>query len=112
MIILLLLLSYLFGHIATIGSPGIFIYGGFILFFVYAFTELMDRHPYSWAWELARNLYGLGILFYFGDWFGMNNYFAAGNYIFIGYFAISAGITFYFSIKDKGEERDERAMAA
>ena len=35
--VLLLLISYLFGNIAYIGKPDIFIYGGFIFLMVYAF---------------------------------------------------------------------------
>ena len=38
--ILLLFISYLFGNIATIGSPGMFFYGAFIYVYVYAFTDL------------------------------------------------------------------------
>ena len=39
LIFLFLLLSYFFAHIAQIGSPGIFIYGGFIFLFVYAYSK-------------------------------------------------------------------------
>ena len=111
MVILLLLLSYFFGHIAPIGSPGIFIYGGFIFLYVYAFTELMDRNPNAWAWEIAKSLYGLGIIFYLGDWFGINQYYAYFNFIFIGYFMLSTGASFYFLLRDKGGEGDERVLA-
>ena len=111
MVILLLLLSYFFGHIAPIGSPGIFIYGGFIFLYVYAFTELMDRNPNAWGWEIAKNLYGLSIIFYLGDWFGINQYYAYFNFIFIGYFVFSTGASFYFLLRDKVEEGDKRVSA-
>src|SRR6187200_2900527 len=44
-VILLLLVSYLFGNIGKIGSPNIFIYGGFVFLYVYAYTDLMDKNP-------------------------------------------------------------------
>lgn len=105
MVILLLLLSYFFAHIAQIGSPGMFYYGGFILLFVYAFTELMDRNPNAWVWEIVKSLYGIGIMYYLGDWFGMTTYSSAANYIFIAYFILSTLATFYFLLRDKGNER-------
>ena len=111
MVILLLLLSYFFGHIALIGSPGVFVYGGFIFLFVYAFTELMDRNPNAWAWEIAKNLYGLGIIYYLGDWFSINQYYAYFNFIFIGYFLLSTVAAFYFLLRDKGVERGKERMA-
>ncbi len=68
----LLLISYLFGNIARIGSPAIFLYGFFIFLMVYAFTELMDNHKDALYWETAKNLLGLGILYYQRDWFGIS----------------------------------------
>ena len=109
MLILLLLLSYFFGHIAPIGSPGIFIYGGFIFLFVYAFTELMDHNPNAWKWEIMKSLYGMGIIYSLGDWFGMNKYSVASNYVFLIYFVIST--TTSFLLRDKGVERGKERMA-
>ena len=96
MVILLLFMSYLFGNIATIGSPGIFLYGGFIFLFVYALTELMDHHPNAWLWEILKTVYGISILYYRGDWFGTGQYLATANYLFIAYFLLSAAVSFYF----------------
>jgi hypothetical protein len=47
-------------------------------------------------WESLRFLFGIGIISYFGDWFGMNQLFAFANYILIGYLTLSLLITFYF----------------
>ena len=97
LIFLFLLLSYFFVHIAQIGSPGMFLYGGFVFLFVYAYTELMDRNPNAWIWELAKTVLGMGIIFYQGDWFGINQYTDFFNFIFIPYFLISFSATLYFS---------------
>jgi alkylglycerol monooxygenase len=97
MVLLLLLVSYMFGHIAAIGSPGIFIYGGYIFLHVYAMTELMDRNPHAWIWESMKCLFGIGILYYLGNWFGMDQYTVISTYAFVAYFILSPLISFYFS---------------
>jgi len=111
MVILLLTLSYFFAHIAQMGTPGMFIYGGFIFLYVYAFTELLDRNPNSWIWELAKAIFGLGILYYYGDWFGISKYVPFANYILMAYLFTSFLATLYFVLRDKGEEVVERIIA-
>jgi cytochrome c oxidase subunit IV len=56
----------------------------------------MDESPFSVYWETIRVLFGLGILYYFGDWFGLNSVFAAGNSIIIAYLLLSLGMAIYF----------------
>jgi alkylglycerol monooxygenase len=102
--LLLLFLSYFFGNIAPIGSPGIFVYGAFVFLYVYAFTELMDRNPNAWIWELLKGAFGIGIIYYQGDWFGINRYFAGANIILITYFILSIAGAFYFLLREKGVE--------
>jgi sterol desaturase/sphingolipid hydroxylase (fatty acid hydroxylase superfamily) len=92
-ILLLLFVSYLFGFIAKIGSPGMFIYGGFVFLYVYALTELMDRNQHAWIWELAKNVLGLTIIYVQRDWFGANDFIPGIKYFLIAYFIASAIIT-------------------
>lgn len=75
MLVCLLFISYLFGRIAAIGSPGIFIYGLFIFLMVYAYTELMDNNRDALIWETLKNSMGLLILYQQGDWFGAGQLF-------------------------------------
>ena len=65
------LINYYFLNISKIGAPNIFVYGGFIFLSVFAYTELMDRNPYAWAWEGIKNALGL-FLIYQNDWFGIS----------------------------------------
>ena len=44
LVILLIFLSYLFGNIATIGTPNIFLYGAFVFLTVNALTDLRDKN--------------------------------------------------------------------
>ena len=51
---LLFFISIFFANLALIGSPGIFYFGFFIFTFIYALTELMDRNPRAYLWELLK----------------------------------------------------------
>ncbi|MEO6316686.1 MAG: sterol desaturase family protein [Chitinophagaceae bacterium] len=99
MIFLLLFVSYLFGNIAGIGSPGMFVYGGFIFLFVYALTDLMDGNRYAITWELAKAALGIGILYKTGDWFGTAAYAGFIKYAVLVYLVVSLMVTGWFTIK-------------
>lgn len=96
LIMLLLFVSYLFGNIAAIGKPDIFIYGGFIFLFVYALTELMDKTAYAFVWEFLKAFMGIGIILYTGDWFGLSQNFSLAKYFLMAYFSISFLMSLYF----------------
>ncbi len=95
-LITLLFVAYLFNNIATIGLPNIFIYGFFIFITVYSYSELMDKKKFSLFWEGLRLLFGIGIIGYFGDWFGLNKLIPFGNYLVIAYLLSSLLFTIYF----------------
>lgn len=95
-LITLLFVSYLFNNIASIGLPNIFVYGLFIFLSIYSYTELMDGKKFSVFWESIRLIFGTGLLFYYGDWFGFNSIVPAGNYFVGTYLVFSLFITIYF----------------
>ncbi len=108
-IVLLLLVSYLFGNIGAIGTPGIFYYGAFIFLFVYAFTELMDGNRYAFISGLINAAAGIGILFYTGDWFGISTLHPLIKYVLLVYFLVSAAVTLWFNYS-KSEIKNEFAV--
>ncbi|GAO44451.1 sterol desaturase family protein [Flavihumibacter petaseus] len=85
----LLFISYLFGNIAQIGSPGMFQYGFFVFLMIYAFTELMDRRRTALFWELAKNAWLFYLVWIQGDWFGLSALVPAGKYLVLGYGVLS-----------------------
>jgi len=95
-LITLLFVSYLFDNIATIGLPNIFIYGFFILVTIYSNSELMDKSRYALFWEGFRLVSAIGIITYYGDWFGLNSIFHLSNYIVLSYLVLSFLISIYF----------------
>ena len=98
--ILLLLISWLFGNLAAIGSPAMFIYGAFVFVFVYAFTELMNRNKYAMVWELLKNILGISIIYYYGDWFGAGKSLPWINVVLVAYFIISSVVAAWFVFYD------------
>lgn len=104
-IVVLLLISFLFGNIAKIGSPGMFIYGAFIFLYVYSFTELMDRSPYAVIWESLKNILGIAIILRQGDWFGADQMMPGISMVILAYFIIATVISGYFSLRFLKEDR-------
>jgi len=96
---LLLLVSYLFGNVASIGHSNIFIYGAFIFAQVYILTEFMDRNPTAYIFEIIKNAICVGGIIYYGGWFGLEKIAPLSSYILIAYFIISAAIVTAYSIK-------------
>ena len=86
---LLLIVSYLFGNVASIGLTNMMYYGLFIFAQVYALTEFMDRNPRALVYEVVKNMICVGGILYYGGWFGLQNYFGASSFILIGYFIAS-----------------------
>ena len=97
LIVLLLLVSYLFGNIGLIGMPGIFIYGAFIFLFVYAFTELMDGNKYAIIWEITKAIFGISIILLTKDWFGVNTFSSIIIYVLLAYFTVSVFVTIWLA---------------
>ncbi len=96
LIVLLALVSYLFGNITQIGSPGIFIYGAFIFLFVYSYTEQMDQSRHAWIWDMLKTTFGLTILIQTNDWFGAKSILSQAPLIMGAYLIISSLACWYF----------------
>lgn len=96
MLVTLLFVTYLFDNIAKIGLPNVFIYGLFIFITIYSYTELMDTRKFSVFWESVRFLFGVGIILYFGDWFGLDALLPHSNFILVGYLGVSLLVAVYF----------------
>jgi alkylglycerol monooxygenase len=95
-----LLVFYFFGNLGSIGTPNIFIYGGFIFLSIYAYTELMDRNPFALVWETVKNAIGLGLIYSMGDWFGVSSMIPFGKYMVATYFIIATVIVAAFVFND------------
>jgi sterol desaturase/sphingolipid hydroxylase (fatty acid hydroxylase superfamily) len=111
LVALLLFISYFFGNIASIGAPGMIIYGGFIFLFVYALTELMDRNVWAFFWELLKCFFGFYMLSIKGDWFGVSAQFPWALPLLGGYFLASMAITSALVYKHYKEDHQKSVAA-
>lgn len=101
LIIIFIGVAFMLGNIANIGIPNMFIYGAFIFVYVYALTDLMDGSKYAYIWEIFKCLFGLGIIYFIGDWFGANRHIPQLNLILIGYFILSLVVTLRLNSKNQ-----------
>lgn len=100
LIMLLLFISYLFANIAAIAAPGMYVYGAFVLLYVYALTEMMDGNRYALFWEALKVLMIAGIINFTGGWFGAAKQFPWINYVLIIYSIVSLALTAMFVFKN------------
>ncbi len=89
------LINIFFLNIAKIGTPNIFLYGGFIFLSVFAYTELMDRNPNAQIWEGLKNAVGLWLI-YQTDWFGISDQLPWLTVALPIYFVLSTVVTTLF----------------
>lgn len=104
-LVTLLLITYMYDSISTIGLPHVFVYGAFIFVTVYSYTELMDARKTAVFWEASRFLFAMGLLYFYGDWFGLSNLVPWSTFILIGYFSISFAMSIYFVAIDFEKEK-------
>ena len=110
LIMLLFFTSYLFANISSIGSPEIYIYGLFIFLTVYALTEMMDKNQWAIFWEIVRDTFGVGLIYFYGDWFGSSRYGLVVNYFLIFYFIISIVSASWFAYRHRFSSNEEYAF--
>jgi hypothetical protein len=101
LVFLLLFISYLFGNLAQIGSPGIFLYGLFIFLYIYALTSLMDGDKNAFVWEGIKCITAIFLIYSTGGWFGAEKYHASIPYLVGAYLVVSIYLSTNFSISLK-----------
>ncbi len=102
----MLIIFYFLGNIANIGTPNIFLYGLFIFFQIYSYTDLMDMNQNAWVSELLKNAFGIYCLIWSGGtWFGLDAKLPYSGVNMMFYFLVSMIVTIYFVKKEtKGLE--------
>lgn len=92
------LMLFLFNQLGTIGEPGIYIYGVFLMAVVFSYTSIMDKAWYAWIASLITSIAGLAIINLYGGWFTLNNFIPFGTQILTFYFILSAVIAILFDV--------------
>ena len=101
MVLILFYVTWLFANLASIGSPGIFLYGLFIFLMIYAMTELMDGNRYAPLWESLKSAFGIWlVLQQGGGWFGAEKYSVLIPSIIIGLQLLGIALSMYFTKRE------------
>ncbi|MEM8567161.1 MAG: sterol desaturase family protein [Bacteroidota bacterium] len=94
------LMMYMFANLATIGSPEIFIYGGFLIFAVFSNSMMMDKHPMAIYFEVVKTVIAIGIIIFTGDWFLLSDKLSYGQYILAMIFFVSTLISGWYFVHE------------
>ncbi|MEB8330618.1 sterol desaturase family protein [Flavobacteriaceae bacterium KMM 6897] len=103
MLFSVLLLLFMFYNYSNIGFDGLLLFGAFVFVGVYGYSSLMDRSKIAVFIEVVRGLCGLGVIFYTGDWFGLENFLPFGKVLMASYFMITMLFGVYFTYLEKEE---------
>jgi hypothetical protein len=64
----------------------------------------MDNHKIYVFWESIRFVFGIELIFYLGDWFGMNQLFHFASYVIGGYLLLYLDVPVYFVSSNSKKE--------
>lgn len=113
--VVLLLISYFFGHIAYINSLNgtyIYQYGLFIFVMVYALTDLMDRNRSALVAEFIKFSLGFYVLYSQGDWYGASLYTPGVTAVVGTYLIVSLAVTAMFVYRHAKEDSMSKETAS
>lgn len=97
MLVTLILLLFMFYNYSEIGFNGLLLFGAIVFLGIYGYTTLMDRNKNAVWIELFRGILGLSLIFFTGDWFGINVHITGGSYLVAMYFVITMLGGVYFT---------------
>ena len=75
--------------IGKVDTLDLFLYGGFIFLMIYSYSSLMDRETSAVWIELLKTAFGIGIIYYTGDWFLIQEFIAGGMFLVLAYLILS-----------------------
>lgn len=110
-VITFLLLLYMFGNFSEIGSPGVFLFGGYIYLAVFNYTTQMDKSPWSVYTAFLHSGAGISILLLTGDWFLISRLLPWSQYAIGAYFIISFLVTYMLYRKEMGHHIANQKIA-
>jgi hypothetical protein len=97
----LVLLLFMFYNYGAIGFDGLLLFGLFVFVGIYGYTTLMDRSKIAVWIETIRGLAGMALIWFTGDWFGLNEWLPWGSFIVALYFIFTVFGAHYFTFVDR-----------
>ncbi|MFK7904448.1 MAG: sterol desaturase family protein [Chitinophagales bacterium] len=105
-LVLVSMVFHVLYQLVEIGSPAMFVYGGFLYLMVYSYTTLMDRNSNALWLEALKSAIGLGIIYSTGTWFSLDTILPFGTVLVAAYQIVSVLVVAWFVVKEIGEEQE------
>ena len=99
-LVLVAMVFHLLYKLVAIGTPDMFLYGGFLYLAVFSYTTLMDRNPMALWLELIKSAFGLGIIYATGEWFLLDSIIPFGTVLVAAYQILSVLVVGWFVTKE------------
>lgn len=78
-------------------------YGIFLLVSIFAYTTLMDRHPFAVVFESIKTIIGFSLIYYLNGWYGLDTTFQFATTLMSIYLVVSLMLTVYFTYWSKSK---------
>jgi len=93
-----IVMMLMFNSIPAIGMANAILVGAFLVYTIFSFTMLMDKHPWSVMVEFIRVAFAVAIVYFQSNSLGLNS---MAGYLILGYSMLSLLLTFYFFNTEK-----------
>ena len=108
----LTLLCFFFSRMGQLPYHDSLLYGGFLLFSIFAYTSLMDKKTYGVLASVLLAIFGAGIILLTGDWFGMKSILPLGTTVLSVYLVVTALASVFFLLTEfRTKEESEMVMS-
>ena len=104
------LMYHMLVNFPNLSAQEILWYSIFLFVSIFSYTTLMDKHLLAIPVELIKTILGFGIIYYFGGWFGLNDFIGVGTTLMVGYLILSMAMTLYFTFAEKRSKQEINAF--
>lgn len=95
------MMLYMFNVIGDFSFTSILLYGVFLFLSIFAYTSLMDHSFLALPFEIAKVVFGVGVIYFLGGWYGIDDLLPFGTALFMAYLILSLGLSIYFKTEQK-----------
>ncbi|UOY07458.1 sterol desaturase family protein [Muricauda sp. SCSIO 64092] len=105
------LMLFMFYNYSEIGFNNLLLFGAFVFVGIYGYTSLMDRKRHAFWIEFVRSVMGFLLIWFTGDWFGINAYWKWGSTAILFYFGITVFGGWYFTFLENSTKPEVNVTA-
>lgn len=103
-LVLVAMVFHLLYKLVDIGTPNMFIYGGFLYLAVFSYTTLMDRNSIALWLEIFKSTFALGVIYSTGGWFLIDSIIPFGTILVAVYQIVSVLVVGWFVMNEVKNE--------